>query len=823
MTGAVGTPELTGVPAADWLEARRRHCAIRALAETAERTRAHAEATAAMLGFDVSFVYKLLVRYQADPRVTSMLPGRRGRRDGDLVLAAEVDEVIQAAINEVFLTRQRPRVSDLVIEIRRRCWTLGLPRPSRKAIQKRIDQRATSEVLAKRAGRKAARDRFAPAIGSLDAPWPLALVQIDHTLVDVIAVDSTTRQPIQRPWLTLAIDVHSRCVAGFHLALEPPSATSVALCLAQAALPKAGWLMAREVPGEWPVEGVPERLHLDNAKEFHSEALKRGCEQYGIAVDYRPVRTPHYGSHIERLIGTMMGKVHLLPGTTFSDVRAKGEWNAESTAAMTLDEIERWLAHAIVGVYHRDLHRGIGTTPLAAWERGLVGDEEHPGRGASVTVADPRRFLIDFLPIERRLVRREGVFLHSIGYWSDVLRTWVGERERMPERFGRQRFTAARPSQQTRRIGVCPECLAEDDIPYIRRDWTIGWVGACAWHRAILVRACPECGAKLRLPSLGSGAHFAPERCTRCAFQLGRAPYWLAPAPMVQLQERLLNDRPSGSIKLPGMGAFDWSVAVVLFDALLGIVWFDTKPTARDQFFARTERDFDCEPFGDASDGADGLSILAWLLDAWPSHTQLAFAVLRASRPRRQMRRWPHLDPDVRAEVEAVLLGAWPDQKHGPDRGWWRPWIETLPETGDDLRAMAKCERLPHRRQRLMALADVRDGLPVEVAAEAAAVMARTLYNWLRRGAKGGLATALERPRWQYLTEPQARELIEWIGTASPHSRRWRSDRVVNEAQRRFGVEITMHVAQAMLRRHGPWPRRIRRPKRRLTVAPVYD
>ncbi|WP_245504863.1 Mu transposase C-terminal domain-containing protein [Aquabacter spiritensis] len=423
------------MPAADWLEARRRHAAIRAFAELPDRTRADAEATAAVLGFDISFVYKLLARYQADPRVTSMLPGRRGRRSGDLVLAAEVDEVIQAAIDETFLTRQRVRVSDLVTEIRRRCWTLGLPRPSRKTVQKRIDQRAPKEVLAKRAGRKAARDRFAPATGSLDAPWPLALVQIDHTLVDVIAVDSVKRQPIQRPWLTLAIDVHSRCVAGFHLTLEPPSATSVALCLAHAALPKAGWLMAREVAGEWPVEGVPERLHLDNAKEFHSEALRRGCEQYGVAVDYRPVRTPHYGGHIERLIGTMMGKVHLLPGTTFSDVRAKGDWNPEGRAAMTLGEIERWLAHAIVGVYHRDLHRGVGTTPLVAWERGLVGDETHPGRGAPVAVADPRRFLIDFLPLERRLVRREGVFLHSIGYWSDVLHTWVGERERMIVRY----------------------------------------------------------------------------------------------------------------------------------------------------------------------------------------------------------------------------------------------------------------------------------------------------------------------------------------------------------------------------------------------------
>ena len=435
MSAAAGTPDLSGVPAAQWLEARRRHAAIRALAETHERARADAEATAAVLGIDIPFVYKLLARYEADPRVTSMLPRRRGRRDGDLVLAAEVDEVIQAAIDEMFMTRQRPRVSDLVTEISRRCWTLGLPRPSRKTVQKRIDQRAPREVLARREGRKAARDRFAPATGSLDAPWPLALIQIDHTLIDVMAVDSVTRQPIQRPWLTIAIDVHSRCVAGFHLTLEAPSATSVALCLAHAALPKTGWLMARDIAGAWPVEGVPERLHLDNAKEFHSEALRRGCEQYGIAVDYRPVRTPHYGGHIERLIGTMMGKVHLLPGTTFSSVREKGDYDPEKTAAMTLEEIERWLGHAIVGVYHRDLHRGIGMPPLAAWERGLAGDGVQEGRGTPVAVSDQRRFLIDFLPFERLLVRREGVFLHSISYWSDVLHTWVGEREKMLVRY----------------------------------------------------------------------------------------------------------------------------------------------------------------------------------------------------------------------------------------------------------------------------------------------------------------------------------------------------------------------------------------------------
>ena len=36
---------------------------------------------------------------------------------------------------------------------------------------------------------------------------PLELMQIDHTLADVIVVDEIDREPIGRPWLTLAIDV----------------------------------------------------------------------------------------------------------------------------------------------------------------------------------------------------------------------------------------------------------------------------------------------------------------------------------------------------------------------------------------------------------------------------------------------------------------------------------------------------------------------------------------------------------------------------------------------------------------------------------------
>lgn len=447
----------------------------------------------------------------------------------------------------------------------------------------------------------------------------------------------------------------------------------------------------------------------------------------------------------------------------------------------------------------------------------LLGDAESEFTG------DPEWWRRPDVMVLAALARRTGVAADRIKALSFA--DWPNDNtvDAIPERFARQRFTSERPTQQVRRIGICPDCLASDEQPYIRRDWTLGWVAACAEHGAVLVRECPGCRAKLRLPSLSSSEHFAPDRCLRCAFVLARAEVRPAADHMIRFQQRLLAGRQRGLIELLGIGELDWTTAVALFDVLLGVVWIDTRPAARDQLFARIARDLNTTPFGSAPHGGhEGLTILAWMFEGWPERAQSAFAILRAVRPRRQLLRWPALDEKVRRRVEEMLLPCWPDERHKGQRAWWHAWIDNLAETADDLRAQATRERLPHRRARLLALADVRDGVPVEIAADIADVMPRTLYTWLRRGAAGGLDAALERPRWQYLSEPQVMELAEWIAAAPPDGPRWRANRVQNEARRRFGAEISVHVADRLLRRHGPWRRRRVITKRRLTIAPRY-
>ena len=94
---------------------------------------------------------------------------------------------------------------------------------------------------------------------------------------------------------------------------------------------------------------------MDNAREFKSEAIRRGCDEYGIKKLFRPIARPHFGGHIERLIGTLMGSVHLLPGTTSSNVAERGDYDSAKSATMTLAEFEAWLALEIAGRYHKRL------------------------------------------------------------------------------------------------------------------------------------------------------------------------------------------------------------------------------------------------------------------------------------------------------------------------------------------------------------------------------------------------------------------------------------------------------------------------------------
>lgn len=404
-----------------WELAVRRESVIRGLLEKGDLTADDTNEACQALEISLTLLYRLIKRYKNDRRTSSLLPQKRGRPKGISVLAPEVEKLIDQGIANHYLTSQKPSVAKLERVIASEARKVGLPCPSRTAISSRINLLDQRVVIAKREGAKTANMTVAPMPGKYNISRPLEVVEVDHTRVDVFVVDEKDRLPIQRPWLTILIDVATRMVTGYYLSLEPPSSTSVALALQNSVLTKEKWLEERGVDIPWPVSGIPETLHMDNAKEFHAKALRRGAQEYGIKLFYRPKGRPHFGGHIERLIGTMMGECHILPGTTFSDIAARGEYDSEGKATMTLKELDHWLAHQIIGRYHNKVHKSLGRPPIAVWNELATGLDVPLRRPDS-----EQMFFYEFLPYELRKIRRDGIELFGIRYWDNVLTLWAG-------------------------------------------------------------------------------------------------------------------------------------------------------------------------------------------------------------------------------------------------------------------------------------------------------------------------------------------------------------------------------------------------------------
>jgi putative transposase len=308
-------------PGPMWDGAVRRAEVIGGLAAKDTVGLAAADEAAAELRVSRRQVYALVGRWRAGEGLASdLLPGRSSGGRGAGRLPDEVEAIVRDVLRSRYLTRQRRSVAAVCREITRQCRARGLRVPSRGMVLRRIAQLDPVKTVSAREGADAARSRRSaggvpPEITSL-----LEQVQIDHTPVDVIVVDERHRLPIGRPYVTAAICVCSRCVVGLVVTLEAPSATSVGLCLAHMAMDKRAWLERLGVDAVWPMSGKPRELYVDNASEFKSEALRRGCDQHGIGLSYRPPGQPHFGGIVERLIGTMMRMVHdEVPGTTFSN------------------------------------------------------------------------------------------------------------------------------------------------------------------------------------------------------------------------------------------------------------------------------------------------------------------------------------------------------------------------------------------------------------------------------------------------------------------------------------------------------------------------
>ena len=119
----------------EWRLALERESVIRPLAEEERLTNGRLQEAMLRLGLSRSVLYKLVQRYRDRPQTSSLLPWKRGRDLNLQVLSPKQEELLQACIQEFYLTRERPTVAALMREVKRRFSERQLPTPVYRTVR----------------------------------------------------------------------------------------------------------------------------------------------------------------------------------------------------------------------------------------------------------------------------------------------------------------------------------------------------------------------------------------------------------------------------------------------------------------------------------------------------------------------------------------------------------------------------------------------------------------------------------------------------------------------------------------------------------------
>jgi len=327
----------------------------------------------------ISSVYRWMRDYeQGNYDVRALIDALKGRSGapGKSRLQGRVDEIIEAKIEAVYL-KERVRVTvqevreAVAAQINEENKLLAdgekMSVPAYNTIASRVNQLDPKKVHQLRYGPEATRRQFQQFEKMEPVELPLQRTEIDHTLLDLIVLDLDAI-PLGRLTFTHCLDAATRHPLGYYLGFEPPSYLTVMECLKHAIMPKN----SREQYGtenEWLAYGIPVSLAVDNGREFRGAALEDACQLLGIILEPNKARSPWQKPFVERFFRTKAeGIIHTLPGTTFSNIFQRGDYQSVQQACIFVDDIDRIANIFMVDYYAQRFHRGLKGVPARHWE-----------------------------------------------------------------------------------------------------------------------------------------------------------------------------------------------------------------------------------------------------------------------------------------------------------------------------------------------------------------------------------------------------------------------------------------------------------------------
>jgi putative transposase len=392
------------------------------------RTRKQVAAAGASLEISPASAYRALERFDLTGDYNELPPPTRPGGKGGARIVQGAERIIGEEIERILLTRRQHRVAFFMKSVKKKLAAKGFA-VSDATLARRVEAVPSAVWIAKREGHRTAKRLLDPHRG--EAPTgdaPLDIVQVDHWKTDLEILSDDRLTGIGRAWLTLGIDVFTRVVWGWHLGLDHPGTVPTAYCMISGMTRKDATIKALGLTTRMPFWGKPKVLHLDNAGEFRGRALAFGCAHNHITLKFRPVESPQFGAHIERLNGTLAGKFKDLPGATGSSPRERKALRPEVTTALTFDDLAKQLV-MIFDEYHNTPHSGIGNlTPLAKWTGHFFHDDGRPKRKLPAITVDDLEFRIAWYPQRQCTLQAYGIRVQFLDYYNEEIEQLVRNR-----------------------------------------------------------------------------------------------------------------------------------------------------------------------------------------------------------------------------------------------------------------------------------------------------------------------------------------------------------------------------------------------------------
>jgi len=374
----------------------------------------------------VTSIYRWFRKYWSSNDPRALVPrldlrGAGGRDQGERLL-----QLLSDAMEEAYKKSPAATVPTIFSKLLTKIDTennrsLGgqlLKAPSIRTIYRMFQNSNAYELSCLRNGKVAADKRFRLVKVGTKTKQILERAEIDHTPLDLFLIDERTGLPLGRPTLTVVIDHFSRMLLGYYLSFGDPSAAAVMGALRHAILPKepAEEVFANlKTENSWPCYGRPDVLVVDNGLEFHGQALESVAYDLDIRIQYCPKHRPQFKGTVERYLKTInYFFCHQLPGTSFARLHQRGDYDPQKCALFTLAEFKQLFEKWVVDVYSQNIHRGIGTTPWAKWQQGLVG--RSPELPPNLLAFKKRIGLVS-----ERSLRQDGIVLSGIRYNGQAL------------------------------------------------------------------------------------------------------------------------------------------------------------------------------------------------------------------------------------------------------------------------------------------------------------------------------------------------------------------------------------------------------------------